>query len=91
MVPPDDVAGGLRIDDFLEGRRPGEVGEQDGHRLAGRTLHGGGSELGAEWGAAALAEPCGRTDGDAARTARSIQRRAATLAEAGVRFVGCSA
>jgi hypothetical protein len=41
VVPPDDVASGLGVDLFLERRRSGQVGEQDGHGLAGRALRGG--------------------------------------------------
>lgn len=43
VVAADHFAGGLGVDDFFERRRPGQVGEQDGHDLAGRPLGGGGS------------------------------------------------
>ena len=40
VVAADDVARRLGVDALLEGRRAGEVGEHDGHRLAHRRRRG---------------------------------------------------
>src|SRR6478609_2182566 len=63
VVAADDLARRLRVDALLEARRTGEVGEQDGHRLAHGTRCGDVRLLRCltvEWRAAGPAEPGGR-------------------------------
>ena len=90
VVLPDDLSSRLRIDQFLERGRAGQVGEQDGHGLPDRRRN----DLGAwiiERRAAGPAEPGGRTRRRPAGPARALQRASAALTEPGVRFVGATA